>query len=108
MKTWYEKIIDAHGRVTDSVSHYERLKSDRYFVWQEEGTKTFAADDTHKETAMRGSTDLFTKIEFDPWKDAFEFAMDKEGIAWSFNSTQYEEETGYIHYEWLWEVTGGA
>ena len=108
MKTWYEKIIDAHRRVTDSVSHYERLKSDRYFVWQETGAKTLSADDIHKETAMSGKTDFFTKIEFDPWKDAFEFAMDKEGVIWNLDYIDYEEETGFIHYQWLWDVAGGG
>ena len=30
---WYETIISAHTSVTDSVSHNEKLHSDRYFVW---------------------------------------------------------------------------
>ena len=36
--SWKKTIIDAHLSVTDSVSHYRRLKSDRYFVWAEDGT----------------------------------------------------------------------
>ena len=34
--TWYECIIAAHTAVTDHVSHGGRMKSKRYFVWQEE------------------------------------------------------------------------
>ena len=34
--TWFECIIAAHTAVTDSVSHGGRMKSKRYFVWQEE------------------------------------------------------------------------
>lgn len=104
--TWIEKIINAHRTVTDSVSHYEKIKSDRYFVWAEESNEGLMANNSHKETAVSGTTDLFTKIEFDPWKTALEIAFDFYGIAYSLNSVQHEEETGFIHYEWLWQVSG--
>lgn len=101
---WYERIIAAHTAVTDAVSHCERLKSDRYFVWQEDGESVLAADDIHAECAITGTTDLFTKQEFDPWVDAFGEALSSHGIAWSLSSVQYEDDTGFIHYEWSWEV----
>ncbi len=101
---WYEKIIAVHLAVTDQVSHAEHMKSDRYFVWQEDGANDLEADGLHVERAITGSTDLFTKQEFDPWKEQFEAAMEASGLPWSYNSFQYEEETGYYHYEWYWEV----
>lgn len=102
--TWYEKIIAAHLAVTDSVSHNERMKSDRYFVWGETGQDDLEASNIHAEKAVTGYTDLYTKQEFDPWKDQLEESFDANGIAWSLNSVQYEEETGFIHYEWYWSV----
>ena len=103
--TWYEKIIQAHTAVTDKVGHGRRLKSDRYFVWQEEGSADLIADNIHAETAVSGSTDLFTKQEFDPWKDAFEASMDAvAGLSWRLNSVQYEPDTGFWHYEWKWVI----
>lgn len=103
--TWYEKIIKAHTAVTDKVSHGGRLKSDRYFVWQEEGSADLIADNIHAEKAVRGSTDLFTKREFDPWKDAFEASMDAvAGLSWQLNSSQFEPDTGFWHYEWKWVI----
>ena len=101
---WHEKIIAVHLSVTDQVSHAEHMKSDRYFVWQEDGANDLEADGLHTERAITGSTDLFTKQEFDPWKEQFEAAMEASGLLWSYNSFQYEEETGYYHYEWYWEV----
>lgn len=101
---WHEKIIAVHLSVTDQVSHAEHMKSDRYFVWQEDGANDLEADGLHVERAITGSTDLFTKQEFDPWKEQFEAAMEASGLLWSYNSFQYEEETGYYHYEWYWEV----
>ena len=103
-QSWYERIIAAHAAVTDSVSHGGRMKSDRYFVWQEEGSNDLIADSIHAERAVTGSTDLFSRREFDPWKEQFEQELDKAGIAWSLNSVQYEPETGYWHWEWVWEV----
>lgn len=102
---WYEKIIAAHTAVTDKVSHSERLKSDRYFVWEEEGSADFIADGKHAEKAVTGTTDLFTKTEFDQWKEEFEKALDGLNIPWELLSINYEEDTGFYHYEWEWTVT---
>lgn len=102
--TWYERIIAAHTAVTDSVSHSARLASDRYFVWQEDGSNDLAGDNGHGETAVTGTTDLYTKQEFDPWADALEGSLSSYGISWRLDNVQYEEDTGFYHYEWLWEV----
>lgn len=102
---WYERIIAAHTAVTDAVSHGGRLKSDRYFVWQEDGEHPLYADSCRGERVVTGTTDLFTKQEFDPWADAFSSALDSaSGICWRLESVQFEEETGFWHYEWVWEV----
>lgn len=63
--SWQEHIIAAHLAVTDAVRHGRTMKSDRYFVWQEDGANNLTADDTHTEKAVTGTTDLFTKQEFD-------------------------------------------
>lgn len=105
--TWYEKIIAVHTAVTDAVSHGRRLNSDRYFVWQEEGAADLEANGRHIERAMTGTTDLFSKQEFDPWREAFETVLNSSGIAWSLNSVQFEEDTGFWHWEWLWGVRYG-
>ena len=103
--SWYEKIVSIHLAVTNAVSHGGRLKSDRYFVWQESGSNDYTANNRHCEKAVTGSTDLFTQIELDPWKDAFEQALNENSdVSWSLNSIQFEEETGFWHYEWNWEV----
>lgn len=102
--TWYERIIAAHTTVTDAVSHSERIKSDRYFVWQEDGANDLTAGNEHVEHAVQGVTDLFTKIEFDPWADQFQRSLNDKGISWYLDAIQYEEDTGFYHYSWVWEV----
>ena len=99
--TWYERIIAAHRAVTDAVSHAARVKSERYFVWQEDGSNDLAGDNGHGERAMTGTTDLYTKQELDPWADALGESFDAHGIAWALNSVQYEADTGFYHYEWV-------
>lgn len=101
---WAQRIIAAHLAVTDAVSHGGRLQSDRYLVWQEDGANDFLAEDTHAEKAVTGTTDLFTKQEFDPWRAALEASFNASLLVWKLNSVQYEEETGFWHYEWAWEV----
>lgn len=102
---WKEHIIAAHLAVTDAVRHAAYMKSERYFVWQEDGANDLLADDIHAEKIVTGTTDLFTKQEFDPWKEELEAAFDASPyIAWYLNSVQREEDTGFTHYEWVWEV----
>lgn len=104
---WRSKVIQAHLSVTDAVSHCQRLQSDRYFVWQEDGVDSLAADNGHGESAVTGSTDLFTQIEFDPWADSLGAAFSRHGIAWSLRDVRFEEDTGFYHYTWDWEVLNG-
>lgn len=101
---WAKTVIEAHLAVTTHVSHGARLKSDRYFVWMESADDDQCADDVHAELAVTGSTDLFTKIEFDPWRLAIEQAFDAAGIAWSRVDVLFEEDTHFWHYVWDWEV----
>lgn len=102
--SWQERIIAAHLAVTDAVSHGSRMKSERYFVWQEDGSNDLEANDGHAERVVTGTTDLFTRQEFDPWADALGESLSGHGIAWTLGSIQYEEDTGFWHYEWIWEV----
>ena len=105
--TWYETIIAAHTAVTNAVSHGQRMKSDRYFVWQEDGANDLEANGAHTEKAMQGTTDLFSKTEFDPWADALGESLSSHDIAWYLNDVGFEEETGFWHWEWVWEVAYG-
>lgn len=104
---WTDCIIAAHTAVTDQVSHGGRLKSNRYFVWQESKPRDLLADGKHCERVYRGSTDLYTTLEFDPWAEELEKSFDsRDNIAWSYNGKWLDEsDTGFWHYEWLWEVT---
>ena len=105
--TWQERIIAAHKFLdVVLVYRYRALKpsSDRWFVWQEERGEDLIAEGAHAERVVRGTTDFFTKTEDDPWAGLFEQSLTDNGIAWYWNSTQFEETTGIIHHEWVWEI----
>lgn len=102
--TIFEKIIAAHTAVSNAVSHGERLNSDRYFVWEEDGHSDLLSEGAHGEIVITGVTDLFSKTEFDPWADALGESFDDFDIAWTLNSIQFEEDTGFWHWSWDWEA----
>lgn len=107
---WFEEIISAHmdaAEGANAVSHGARMKSDRYFVWMEDGFNDLAAENRHTESAVTGTTDLFTKVEFDSWAARLGKALSRCGIAWRPRDVQYEPETGFWHYTWDWEVPYG-
>lgn len=105
--SWYETVIAVHTAVTNAVSHGKRLNSERYFVWQEERGEDFEANGRHAERAMSGTTDLFSKQEFDPWKEDFEAQLNASPLSWYLNSVQFEQDTGFWHWEWVWSVRYG-
>ncbi|MCI7301837.1 MAG: hypothetical protein SOR93_03510 [Clostridiales Family XIII bacterium] len=93
--------------VTDQVFHYEKMGDmERYIVWAEDSEGSSVEADNYKiEQSIQGTIDLFSKIENDPWIEEIQKALNKARVSFYLNSVQYEEETGYIHYEWVWEVT---
>lgn len=102
------RIRDALLSVTDNVGHYEALNVlDKYLVWAEDAEADSVHADNQKDIqVIQGTVDYFTKEDGDPNVERVQKALaGAEGVVYQLNSVQYEEETGYIHYEWLWEVS---
>lgn len=93
------------------VFHYFATgQTGNYIVWAEDGEgDTVHADGRKVERAITGTIDYFTKTEDDPVVQQIEDVLDSDdGISWYLNSVQYEQDTGYIHFEWVWEVDGSG
>lgn len=92
--------------VTQDTFHYHaHKKPDKYIVWAEDTESDSGHGDNHKTIqVIQGTIDYFTKMEFDPNFDLIQEKLNSIDIAWKLNSIQHEEETGYIHYEWVWEM----
>ena len=101
------KIIrDTLLKVSDNVGHYEaKEKNDQYIVWAEDSEGSSVEGDNRKENqSIQGTIDYFTRTEFDPMVDDIQEALIDAEISFYLNSVQYEDETKYTHYEWVWEV----
>lgn len=99
-------IRDLYLTITPNVYHQDATGAEgNYIVWAEDGQ----GDDIHADNkkigrALQGTTDYYTKDEFDPMVNEIEKAMNNSEMSWRLNSIQYEEDTKYTHYEWVWEV----
>lgn len=106
MLSCLETIKNICLSVTENVGHYEALdETDKYCVWAEDSESDALNTDNYKGgQTIQGTIDYFTKDEDDPNIEAFQTELNKARIGWSLNSVQYEDETGFIHYEWIWKV----
>lgn len=99
-------LRDLLKTVGPPVFHYFASKQKgNYIVWAEEGEgSSESADDKKENQSLEGTIDYYTKTEFDPVIDLIQEKLNSADISWGLNSVQYEESTGYIHYEWVWEL----
>jgi hypothetical protein len=99
-------IGDLLLEVTPNVYHYEALEqSDSYIVWAEDGQgDSLHVDNKMKNQTIQGTIDYYTKAEFDPAFDLIQETLNSTDLSWKLNSIQWEKETGYTHYEWIFEI----
>lgn len=103
------KLIDLRNallQVTTDTFHYEAaFKPEKYIVWAEDNESAAGYADNHKTSqVIQGTIDYFTKTEFDPNFELIQNKLNSIELSWRLSSIQHEEETGYIHYEWIWEM----
>ena len=71
-----------------------------YGVYTPDGANDLEADGQHVEQAITGTVDYFTRSDGSAVKATVEAALEAvEGLAWGLNSVQYEDDTGYLHFE---------
>lgn len=105
----FNDIKTALLSVTKNVSHFNATGTKgakgNYIVWGEDGQAgSLWADNEMINQAISGTIDYFTKIEYDSKVEAIQKAISAIGLSYRLNSVQYEKDTGYIHYEWVWEI----
>lgn len=76
-----------------------------YGVYAEDDSIHEFADGKMVNQALQGTVDLFTRDDSDTPRTTVQTALASLDIPWYLNSVQYEQDTGYIHYEWVFEVT---
>lgn len=72
-----------------------------YGVYSEDEADDFISDGHHAETALQCAVDYFTRDDSGAPKETVEAVLERLNLPWYLNTIQYEDDTGYIHYEWI-------
>ena len=79
-----------------------------YGVYAEDGADQFQANNRYGEHIMRGSVDWYTRSDDERGRNQietlFKTIQETECFAWYLNTIQYENDTHFLHYEWIVEV----
>lgn len=75
-----------------------------YVVYGVDGANDLEAGNVHSEKADEGTIDLYTKDPTDSLITDIPEGLDENGVSYYLNSVQFEEETGLLHYEWVWQI----
>jgi len=98
-------LVELGRKINVPVYHYRAHKqTNKYMVWAEDSQSTSDwGNDTMVNQTLEGTIDYFTKTEFDENIIEIQNALNNGDISWRLNSVQYEDTTGYTHYEWVFE-----
>ena len=77
-----------------------------YGVYALDGRRDMISDGSHSEKMLEGTVDLFCRSSRGEDKaDLIEAALNSIGCLWRLEyGPHYEEDTGYTHYEWVFNV----
>ena len=97
------------GQTTLKFAHYawSKAPSGDYGVYSEDSADEAEFDNGVGEQAIGGTIDYFTRNDSPAIRNAIQGKLKELRIPWHLNSIQYEDDTGYIHYEWVWWIYGG-
>lgn len=100
-----EPIGEMLAGITDYAYHYWRSTPKgvtQYIIWAEDEEATSINGNNAKlQQGIHGTIDYFTKTEYDSVVDSIQEGLEGlENVGWRLNSTQFEEETNFIHHEW--------
>ena len=107
LKALKKELVNLGKEHGIKVYHYFNDKpSGSYIVWSEDDTIRAFGDGVAGQKAVQGTVDYFTKMEYDPIVDEIDDAL--QGVDLAFldggPTIDYETKTGYIHYQWIFEV----
>lgn len=83
---------------------WSRAPDGDYGVFAEDGANDLTANNIHAEKVTEGTVDYFTRDATLAAQTTIEAALESVGAAWYLNSVQFENDTGYIHLEWVFQV----
>lgn len=82
---------------------WSHAPADNYGVIAIDGQNALRAGDALAEKVSEGTIDWFTRNPASAMPAEVESLLDNFGASWYLNSIQYEQDTGLLHYEWVWQ-----
>lgn len=73
-------------------------------VWAEDSDRTLYANNAHAERIWQGMIHWFARSDDTANPRLIEAALDAAGIPWRFDGVDYEQDTGFLHYVWIFEA----
>jgi len=84
---------------------WENATADTYGVVSlDGGAPSLWADCKMEGQTFGGTVDLFTRDPSQTPVQAVQGVLKGLDISWYLNSVQFEDDSGYIHHEWVWQV----
>lgn len=101
-----DELIKALEATEYPFAHFAwaRAPDGDYGTYSEGGLNRLAGDNRSAEKATVVYVALFTRDDSGAAQEAIEAALDSVGCAWYLNTEQYEDDTRFIHYEWVVEI----
>ena len=88
-----------------AFSAWSEAPAGDYGVYTPDGANDLEANDQHAEKAITGTVDYFVRGKGATEMALIETALESVcGLAWRLESVQYENDSGYLHLEWAFEV----
>ena len=102
-------VKEALLSVSENVGHFYPIDGTKtHIVYAEETESSEQPGDNKKlAQAVQGSIDLYVKPEEIQIADEIQEALKQKGVSFSLNAVLVDDEqkSGFVHYEWLFEVT---
>lgn len=98
--------ISATEKMKFAHFSWSKAPSGDYGVYAEYLGNELHTEGTVAEQAIEGAIDYFTRDDSATPKTKIQTALINAGVNFKLDSIQYEEDTGYIHYTWIFYING--
>lgn len=103
-----DELISALNGTGYSFAHHAWSKAPEgdFGTYSENSGEDLTADEKHVERGTEVYINYYTRDDTSTPRTTIETAINSLNIPWYLNTIQYENDTGYIHYEWWCGVYG--
>ena len=103
-----DDLITALKNAGLDVEHHawSKAPSGDYGTVSEDSGNDLMCDSVHGERGTECWLNYYTRDDSTTPRTTIETVLNSFGFPWYLNSVQYENDTGYIHYEWGFSYYG--